>query len=51
MLKEKTNTMHMIHEKILEKHKLINKRNITSIHHEIHKQAHGQKLKNKITIP
>jgi len=35
MLKEITNSMLMIHEKINEKHKFINKLRITTIHNEI----------------
>jgi len=45
-----TNSMHMIHDKINEKNKLINKLRITSIHNEIYKQAHKQKFINTIPI-
>jgi len=37
MSKEIANSMHMIHDKIHEKHKFINKPGITSIHKEIYK--------------
>ena len=40
--------MHMIHDKIYEKHKLINKLRITSIHDEICEQAHLPKSMNEI---
>ena len=45
-----TNSIHMIHDKIHEKHKLINKLKITSIHNEICKYAHKQKFINKIPV-
>jgi len=45
MLKEITNSMHMIYDKKYEKHKFMNKLRITSIHNEIRKQAHKQKFK------
>jgi len=50
MLKDITNSMHMIHDKIHEKLEFINKLKITSIHNEIYKWAHTQKFINKITI-
>ena len=50
MFKVITNSMHMIHDKIHEKHKLINKLKITSIHNEICKWAHKPKSINKIPI-
>jgi len=50
MLKDMTNSMNMIHDKIHEKHKFINKLRITSIHNEIYKYTHEQKFINKITI-
>ena len=37
MFKDITNSMHMIHDKIHEKHKLINKLRILSIYNEIYK--------------
>jgi len=50
MFKDITNSMHMIHDKIHEKHKLINKLRITLIHNEIYEYAHKQKFINEITI-
>ena len=40
----------MIHDKIHEKHKLINKLRMTLIHNEVYKYAHEQKFINKIPI-
>jgi len=42
--------MHMIYDKILEKHKLMNKLRMTSIHNEIYKYAHKQKSIHKIPM-
>ena len=52
MFKVITNSIHMIHDNIHEpeKHKLINKLRITSIHNEIYKYSHKQKFINKIPI-
>ena len=42
--------MHMIHDKIHEKHKLINKLRITLQHNEIYEYAHEREFINEITI-
>jgi len=44
---EKKNSIHMIHDKIYEKHKFINKLEIPPIHIDIREQAHEKKFTNK----
>jgi len=40
MFKDLTNSIYMIHDKMYEKHKLINKLGITSTHYEIYMNKH-----------